>query len=130
MLEGRVVEGFRRGRTIGVPTANLEVSDQLIPADGVYAGRCAIDGKPFGAAVSIGIAPTFKGEQRRQIEAHLIGFEGDLYGRTIRLELIDWTRDQLRFNSVNALKQQLKLDIAIAADFGTHRNLHRSLAVM
>jgi riboflavin kinase / FMN adenylyltransferase len=116
-LQGHVVEGYRRGRTIGVPTANLDTLDQLLPADGVYAGRCEIDGDTYAAAVSIGIAPTF-GESRRQVEAHLIGFEGDLYGRTIQLELIDWTRDQMRFIGVDALKSQLSRDISIARSLG------------
>jgi riboflavin kinase/FMN adenylyltransferase len=113
-LQGHVVEGYRRGRTIGVPTANLDAVDQLLPADGVYSGRCEVDGRVYPAAVSVGVAPTF-GESKRQIEAHLIGFTGDLYGRTIGLELIDWTRDQLRFHGVDALKAQLARDISIAA---------------
>ena len=113
-LVGPVVEGFRRGRTIGVPTANLLIQNQLIPADGVYVGRCEIDSTLYGAAISIGVAPTFDGESRRQIEAHLLDFDGDLYGRTIHLELLDWTRDQLRFDGVEALKRQLSRDIALA----------------
>jgi riboflavin kinase / FMN adenylyltransferase len=112
-LQGHVVEGYRRGRTIGVPTANLDTVDQLLPADGVYSGRCDVDGHIYAAAVSIGVAPTF-GESKRQTEAHLIGFDGDLYGRTIQLELIDWTRDQMRFHGVEALKSQLSRDIAVA----------------
>jgi riboflavin kinase/FMN adenylyltransferase len=112
-LQGHVVEGHRRGRTIGVPTANLDTADQLLPGDGVYAGRCQVDGRTYAAAVSIGVAPTF-GDSRRQVEAHLIDFSGDLYGRTIQLELIDWTRDQFRFKGVDALKAQLGRDIAAA----------------
>jgi riboflavin kinase/FMN adenylyltransferase len=109
-LEGVVVKGFQRGRTIGVPTANLDCGEQLIPAEGVYAGRCLVDQSMFPAAVSIGNLPTF-GDDRLQIEAHLIGYEGDLYGKTLRLEVIDWIRDQRKFNGLDALKQQLKLDI-------------------
>jgi riboflavin kinase/FMN adenylyltransferase len=112
-LQGHVIEGHRRGRTIGVPTANVDIVDQLLPADGVYAGRCEVDGQTYAAAVSIGVAPTF-GDSRRQIEAHLINFTGDLYGRTLQLELIDWTRDQIRFRGVDALKAQLARDIAVA----------------
>jgi len=112
-LQGHVIEGHRRGQTIGVPTANLDTVDQLLPADGVYAGRCEVDGHVYAAAISIGVAPTF-GDSRRQIEAHLIGFTGDLYGRTLQLELIDWTRDQIRFHGVDALKAQLARDISVA----------------
>ena len=109
-LHGDVVRGFGRGRQLGVPTANLHCDDQLIPADGVYAGRCAVDGKTYAAAVSIGSLPTF--EQRKfQVEAHLIGFDGDLYGRTIDVEMLDWVREQWKFDGVEALKRQIARDI-------------------
>jgi riboflavin kinase/FMN adenylyltransferase len=109
-LEGDVVRGHQRGRSIGVPTANLNCGDQIVPADGVYAGRCRIDNAIYPAAISIGSTPTFE-QNTRQIEAHLVGFAGDLYGRTVRLELLDWIRDQVKFGSVELLKQQLRLDI-------------------
>jgi riboflavin kinase/FMN adenylyltransferase len=109
-LTGEVIHGNHRGRTIGVPTANLTCEDVLIPADGVYAGRCAIDNTIYPAAVSIGTNPTFH-DQRRQVEAHLIGFHGDLYGRTIRVELLDWLRDQWKYNGVEPLKRQLERDL-------------------
>ncbi|MBV8780357.1 MAG: riboflavin biosynthesis protein RibF [Phycisphaerae bacterium] len=128
VLVGKVVEGFRRGRTIGVPTANLDVPDQLIPADGVYVGRCKIDNHVHAAAISIGKAPTFEGEPRRQIEAHLINFDGDLYGRTMELELLDWMRDQVRFAGMDALKQQLSRDIDRAGKLSTVRNPERAIA--
>jgi riboflavin kinase/FMN adenylyltransferase len=109
-LTGEVIHGNHRGRTIGVPTANLKCEDVLIPADGVYAGRCTIDGKPHAAAVSIGTNPTFR-DRQRSVEAHLIGFSGDLYGRTIRVELLDWLRDQWKYNGVEPLKKQLSRDL-------------------
>lgn len=111
VLEGQVVEGHHRGAQLGVPTANLCCIDQLIPADGVYAGRCTIDGKTYSAAVSIGKAPTF-GDEQRQVEAHLIDFTGDLYGRTMQLELLDWIRDQMRFPGIEKLKEQIARDVA------------------
>src|SRR5687768_12367736 len=117
-LEGEVVPGDQRGRTIGVPTANLKCADQLVPAEGVYAGRCTIDGVCYAAAISIGTNPTFNGH-RRQVEAHLIGFAGDLYGRTIAVEFVGWVRDQLRFRSVDALKQQIARDIATTRQLQT-----------
>jgi riboflavin kinase / FMN adenylyltransferase len=109
-VAGKVIEGHRRGRTIGVPTANLAVHNQLIPADAVYAGRCIVDDVSYPAAVSIGNLPTF-GDSARQIEAHLIGYSGDLYGRELRIELLDWLRDQRRYESIPALKAQIALDI-------------------
>jgi riboflavin kinase/FMN adenylyltransferase len=109
-LTGEVIHGNHRGRTIGVPTANLKCEDVLIPTDGVYAGRCTIDGKLHAAAVSIGTNPTFR-DRQRSVEAHLIGFSGDLYGRTIRVELLDWLRDQWKYNGVEPLKRQLARDL-------------------
>jgi riboflavin kinase/FMN adenylyltransferase len=109
-LEGSVVTGAKRGREIGTPTANLKCDGQLIPADGVYAGRCSIDGHASPAAVSIGTNPTF-GQNPRTVEAHLIGFSGDLYGRTIRLELLDWQREQRTFVDVETLKSWIAEDL-------------------
>lgn len=109
-LRGEVVEGFKRGRTIGVPTANLRVDDHLVPGDGVYAGRCALGGQAYPAAVSIGSIPTFE-ERRHQIEAHLIGYAGDLYGQVIEVELIDWIREQRKYATVDALKDQIARDL-------------------
>ena len=109
-LHGEVIRGFGRGRQLGVPTANLHCDDQLIPADGVYAGRCTIDGRAYAAAVSIGSLPTFE-ERKFQVEAHLVGYDGDLYGRAIDVELIDWVRDQWKFSGVDALKAQIARDV-------------------
>jgi riboflavin kinase/FMN adenylyltransferase len=109
-LRGEVIKGFGRGKQLGVATANLRCEDQLIPGDGVYAGRCPIDGKMWAAAVSIGSLPTFE-ERRFQVEAHLIGFEGDLYGKTLAVELIDWVREQRKFDSVEALRRQIERDL-------------------
>ncbi|HVT87855.1 MAG TPA: riboflavin biosynthesis protein RibF [Tepidisphaeraceae bacterium] len=108
-LQGLVVRGFGRGREIDVPTANLDCKDQLIPTDGVYAGRCKLGGKVHPAAISIGTMPTF-GEHQRQIEAHLLGFSGDLYDQVIEVELTDWIRDQVRFDGVQQLRDQLAVD--------------------
>jgi riboflavin kinase/FMN adenylyltransferase len=110
-LQGEVIRGHQRGRALGVPTANLGVADQLIPIDGVYAGRCTVDAQTYPAAVSIGTLPTF-GETARQIEAHLVGFDGDLYGRTLLLEMTDWLREQRKFSGVEELKRQLARDIS------------------
>jgi len=109
-LRGKVIKGYGRGRTIGVPTANLESEGQCIPADGVYAGRCRVDGRAFTAAVSIGDMPTFN-DGKRQIEAHLLDFEGDLYGRSVDLELVDWLREQRKFSGIQALKSGIAVDL-------------------
>ena len=102
-LRGEVIRGHQRGREIGVPTANLRCEAQIIPDDAVYAGRATVDGKTYPAAVSIGTMPTF-GENQRQIEAHLVGFSGDIYGRTLTVELLDWLREQRKYTSIDLLK--------------------------
>jgi riboflavin kinase/FMN adenylyltransferase len=125
-LRGDVIQGHQRGRTIGVPTANLRVTDQLIPADGVYAGRAIVNGKTYAAAVSIGTMPTF-GENQRQVEAHLIGFDGDLYGTALEVELVDWIREQWKFAGVEALKAQMRRDIAYAEERAS-ASIHQAIA--
>jgi riboflavin kinase / FMN adenylyltransferase len=117
-LEGMVIAGQQRGRTLGVPTANLDCGPQHIPADGVYAGRCRIHGTDWPAAISIGSLPTF-GQADRQVEAHLIGFSGDLYGIPLNLLLVDWLREQRKFPDVQSLQTQLQKDIASAAHRST-----------
>ena len=109
-LEGEVVEGHQRGRTFDVPTANLKTDDRVIPADGVYSGRTVVDGVTYPAAVSIGLLPTF-GDSARQIEAHLIGYSGNLYGRTLRIELTDWLREQRKYIGLEPLLRQIEEDV-------------------
>jgi len=109
-LSGEVVRGFERGRKIGVPTANLKVDGQMVPLDGVYAGRCEVAGKIYPSAISIGTAPTFA-DGVRQVEVHLIGFDGDLYGKKLGAQVTDWIREQRKFNGVEALVAQMKVDV-------------------
>ncbi len=114
-LFGSVVEGMQRGAELGFPTVNLAVEDQLIPKDGVYAGIAQVDGKELAAAISIGSAPTF-GDVSRQIEAHLLDFDGDLYGEKIQLDFLRFLREQQKFPGVDALKAQLRLDVQAVRD--------------
>lgn len=110
-LVGEVVQGQARGRTIGTPTANLRVDAQLVPADAVYAGRCVVDGREYPAAVSIGTNPTF-GDPTVQVEAHLLDFDGDLYGRTLEVQLLEWLRDQRKYAGAGPLIEQIARDVA------------------
>lgn len=111
VLEGPVIKGYQRGKSIGVPTANLDCGDQVVPMEGVYAGRCAVGGVVYPAAVSIGRMETFGDKLRRQVEAHLVGFDGDLYGRPLRVELLDWSREQRKYDGIEALMAQIRRDI-------------------
>lgn len=113
-IRGSVVEGDQRGRTIGFPTANVAVPRMMaVPADAVYAGWyiCA-DGSRWPAAVNIGKRPTFdQNAEHSLLEAHLIGFEGDLYGEPARVQLVELLRSEQRFDGVEALKAQLSVDV-------------------
>jgi len=106
-ITGKVVKGMGRGRSLGFPTANLKVSrDKLIPAFGVYAARY---GK-YKCAVNIGSRPTFS-EERFAVEAYVIGFSGDLLGKTIKVDLYKRLRDEIHFSDVEKLIAQIKKDV-------------------
>lgn len=111
VLKGRVVSGFQRGRTIGFPTANLALTGahMAIPGNGVYEGRTAVDGKGYRAMVNIGSNPTFSGE-KVTLEAHLIGFHGNLYGERLAVSFLRRLRDERKFESGEALRAQLLKD--------------------
>jgi riboflavin kinase/FMN adenylyltransferase len=120
-LAGQVVEGAKRGRQLGIPTANLAIWDEhAVPAVGVYACRAAAGGthRPDGqvqAVVNIGFRPTFEGgEARPVVEAHLLDFTGDLYGQTLQLEFAARLRPEQKFPGVEALLAQIRQDIVQA----------------
>ena len=123
-MEGPVVAGERRGRTIGVPTANLRVwSEQIIPANGVYATWARIGGESFPAATNIGLRPTFAGDAVT-IEAHLLDFDRDIYGEIMELAFEQRLRPERKFSSLDDLVAQIKIDIA-----QTRRCLQREQSV-
>lgn len=108
LLEGTVVEGDGRGRELGFPTANIVPADDLVsPGHGVYAAFAA--GRP--AAVNVGIRPTFETGRGLLVEAYLIDFEGDLYGRTLRIAFVSRLRGERRFPGVEALIAQMHRDV-------------------
>lgn len=109
-IEGKVVSGAKRGRTIGFPTANLENIQTVLPMNGVYAAYCTIGDKTYATAVNIGPNPTFS-ESSQKIEAHLLDFDGDLYDHTIEIHFLKKIRAIKTFEDKNALIEQLKLDI-------------------
>lgn len=115
-LTGRVVYGDQRGRLIGFPTANLTIPHplKLIPQAGVYAADVMIADTRYRAMVNIGYRPTISDTQQLSIEAHLLNFSGDLYGTTLTLELLHRLRDEQKFPSLEALKEQLEADRRLA----------------
>ena len=111
ILDGIVVEGERRGRQLGFPTANVGVEKNYnIPAKGVYAARAEINDKKYDAVVNIGSKPTFHEEYPVSVEAHLFDFAGDIYGQPISLRFVERIRDEKRFDSLDALVAQIKKD--------------------
>ena len=113
-VEGTVVRGDGRGRQIGVPTANVGMSaTALRPGTGIYAGRVHLPGERHPAAISVGSNPTFSDDgEAIRVEAHLLDFDRDIYGQPIRVEFTHRLRDELRFDSVEALVEQIGRDIA------------------
>ena len=118
-VDGRVVEGDQRGRTLGIPTANVNPSGEILPAAGVYAGWCVVeDGTRWRAVINIGRRPTFEYGGDVVLEAHLLDFDGDLYGNGLRVEFEEHLRDERRFDGVDALKRQIHLDAERARVLG------------
>lgn len=113
-VRGPVVSGDQRGRTIGFPTANVQVpAVTCLPADGVYAGWYhRPDGSRHACAINLGRRPTFyEHAEHSLLEAHLIDFAGDLYGETARVQFTDFLRSERKFDGIDALKRQLQLDV-------------------
>ena len=110
---GRVSQGAQRGRQLGFPTANLEAIPVLVPPSGVYAGRAYVGDNIHRAAIHIGPNPTFE-ESQPKVEVHIIDFSGDLYGTRLEVDLLARLRGVQKFESVDALLNQLRSDIAAA----------------
>ena len=115
-LEGSVVHGRRVGHQLGFPTANVTLSDsgKVLPAAGVYAVRCLLDGKVWNGVANLGPQPTF-GLERPTLEVHLFDFDDDLYGQPLTVEFVDRLRDICRFEGIEELKEQLEKDCDAAA---------------
>jgi riboflavin kinase/FMN adenylyltransferase len=111
-LIGKVVKGKQLGRTIGFPTANLKLANELkiIPQNGVYAVKVFYQENCFEGMMNIGIRPTIESENDTTIEVHIFDFDQTIYGESLRVELSKKTRDEQKFNGIEALKNQLKLD--------------------
>jgi riboflavin kinase/FMN adenylyltransferase len=113
-LRGLVVHGDGRGRRINIPTANINYPGQkVIPAHGIYACQAWIGVERFMAATNVGINPTFTPDkQTPNVEEHILDFSGDIYGKEVKLEFVARLRDELKFDSVEALIKQIHADIA------------------
>ncbi len=119
-LRGLVVRGDQRGRTLGFPTANLEVrgggdGGKLIPSPGIYAVRGTVRSSTFDGALHVGPRPTFRGSPPT-IELHLLGFEGDIYGEEVRVDFVKYLREVRPFDTSQALVEQMKEDVERARE--------------
>jgi len=112
-ISGEVIGGFKRGAGLGFPTANIALAPETALAHGIYAVRVLVDGKTYQAAAYLGTRPTFD-NGLPMLEVFLFGFDGDLYGREIAVEFIDFVRTDAKFASVEALQQQIAKDCARA----------------
>lgn len=114
-VSGTVVRGRERGRTIGFPTANIDSATECLPPDGVYATRLVLGDGAFASITNIGIRPTFA-EVGRTIEAHVFDFDRDLYGIKVRLDLVGRIRGERKFDSGQALAEQIAQDLERARE--------------
>ena len=111
-LEGTVVDGYKVGRKIGFPTANLQVDfpNKLIPSVGVYAVSVHVNGQKYKGMLNIGHRPTINNGNDLSIEVHILDFQGDIYHQKIRIEFVDFLRPEMKFNSVDELISQMQKD--------------------
>jgi riboflavin kinase/FMN adenylyltransferase len=111
VVRGVVVRGAERGRELGYPTANLSPRHEgFIPRDGVYAGWLTVDGRRYGAAISVGNNPTFEGVPEKQVEAHVLDETLDLYDATVEVAFVDYIRGMERFDDIDALVARMATD--------------------
>jgi len=116
---GQVVPGDRIGRQLGFPTANLDVTNLILPPNGVYAACTKVAGKFYQAALNLGVRPTVASAQPQlRVEAHLLDFDGELYGTELELEIGSKLRDERRFGSPQELREQIGRDVAAVRSLG------------
>lgn len=119
-IKGEVINGNKIGRTIDFPTANIKTDSlKLIPKNGVYGGIAHIKEKKYATMINIGVRPTVGKEDKISIESHIIGYNGSLYGETIKIEFVKYIRDEQKFESLESLKNQLYIDKEIVSEVMT-----------
>jgi riboflavin kinase/FMN adenylyltransferase len=120
-LCGRVAHGDKRGRTLGFPTANIHLHRRFSPLQGVFAVNMhGLDGRPVPGVANLGTRPTVNGPPRLLLEVHLFDFSGEIYGRYIEVEFVAQLREERRFPSFEALKQQIAQDLLAAREIFTN----------
>ncbi len=113
-----VIHGNHIGRTIGIPTINQAFPEgHIIPKRGIYACACFVDGEIFLGVANVGVRPTVSESDVVNCETHIINYDGDLYGHRIRVEFYEYLRDEMKFDSIDFLRRQIKIDIAECLDY-------------
>ena len=115
-LRGKVARGEHRGTAIGFPTVNLDIDARMaLPPDGVYATRVYIEGQEFQAATNIGTRPTFGDANQRTIESFILNYNHDIYGKEVKIEIIQRLREERHFDNVEELKKQIAEDVRLGS---------------
>ena len=129
-VEGRVVRGDERGRTLDFPTANLRPENRVIPRGGVYVTATLIEGRWRRSVTNVGTRPTIGRDAKASIETFVMDWRGDLYGDVVRVRFLHRLRDERKFGSLEELKRQIARDAARAARYFGRAGVRRSLAVV
>lgn len=126
-VEGQIIHGFRRGHTIGFPTANLHPNNRVIPKYGVYATATLIEGKWRRSITNVGIRPTFEDSKNPSIESYIFDFDGDLYGDVLRVRFLHRIREEKKFNGIEELRAQIEKDTRRALSYFSRQGVKNML---
>lgn len=129
-VEGQIIHGDQRGRSIGFPTANLKPRNRVIPKYGVYATANLIDGKWRRSITNVGVRPTFEGDKEPSIESYIFDFDGDLYGDVLRVRFLHRIRDERKFSGIEELKNQIEKDTHRALNYFKRLGVKNSLNIV
>jgi riboflavin kinase/FMN adenylyltransferase len=129
-VEGQIIHGLQRGRTIGFPTANLHPHNRVIPKFGVYATATLIDGKWRRSITNVGVRPTFDDDQYPSIESYIFDFDGDLYGDVLRVRFLHRIRDERKFNGIDELRAQIHKDTRRALNYFSRIGVKNMLEIV
>ena len=126
-IEGQIIHGVQRGRTIGFPTANLRPHNRVIPRYGVYGTATLIDGIWRKSITNVGVRPTFENEVEPSVETFVLDFDGDLYGDVLRIRFLHRIRDERKFNGIDELKAQINKDLNRTKNYFSHQGVNNML---
>ncbi|HVE56869.1 MAG TPA: bifunctional riboflavin kinase/FAD synthetase [Pyrinomonadaceae bacterium] len=129
-VEGQIIHGFERGRTIGFPTANLHPHNRVIPKFGVYATATLINNEWRRSITNVGVRPTFENDLNPSIESYVFDFDGDLYGDVLRVRFLHRIRDERKFSGIDELRAQIQRDTHRALNYFAHEGVKNTLEIV